>query len=110
MKEPESINVLFDNYERLCVKGGLLRTDGKIIAASVGEKYNGGAIIHVEKAERSIRGAYTTINKLLLENEFSDCVYVNREEDMGIEGMRQAKMSYNPVFLLEKYRGRWIHD
>ncbi len=110
VKEPESINVLFDNYERLCVKGGLLRTDGKIIAVSVGEKYNGGAIIHVEKAERSIRGAYTTINKLLLENEFSDCVYVNREEDMGIEGMRQAKMSYNPVFLLEKFRGRWVHD
>lgn len=110
VKEPQSINTLFDNYFALDAQGGLLRTDGKIIAVSVGEKYNGGAIIHVEKADRDIRGAYTAINKLLLENEFSDCIYVNREEDMGIEGLRKAKMSYHPAFLLEKYRGRWIHD
>lgn len=110
VKEPDSVNALFDNYRKLCVKGGLIRIDGKIAAVSVGEKYNGGAIIHLEKAERDIRGAYTAINKLLLENEFSDCVYVNREEDMGIEGLRKAKMSYRPAFLLEKYRGRWVHD
>lgn len=110
INEPKSINTLFDNYEKLCVRGGLIRIDGKIAAVSVGEKYNGGAIIHVEKAERDIRGAYTAINKLLLENEFSDCVYVNREEDMGIEGLRKAKLSYHPAFMLEKFRGRWIHD
>lgn len=108
--EPQAVNILFDNYNRLYVKGGLLRIDGKIAAVGVGEKYNGGAIIHVEKAERDIRGAYTAINKLLLENEFSDCIYVNREEDMGIEGLRKAKMSYRPAFMLEKYRGRWVHD
>lgn len=59
--------------------------------------------MHVEKANPEIRGLYTAINKLFLENEFPDVEFVNREEDLGLEGLRQAKLSYKPIKLVEKY-------
>jgi hypothetical protein len=46
------------------------------------------------------------INNLFVKNEFADLTWVNREEDMGLEGLRRAKLSYNPAYLIEKYVGR----
>ncbi|MCH5187646.1 MAG: DUF2156 domain-containing protein, partial [Oscillospiraceae bacterium] len=48
-------------------------------------------------------GAYQMINKLFCENEWRDYPFINREEDMGIEGLRRAKESYHPIFLVKKY-------
>ena len=59
--------------------------------------------IHIEKANPDIRGIYSAVNKLFLENEFPDVEYVNREDDLGIEGLRKAKLSYKPLKLVEKY-------
>lgn len=61
------------------------------------------AYIHVEKANPNIRGLYAFINQQFLVNCFSDAEWVNREDDMGLEGLRQAKLSYNPVKLVKKY-------
>lgn len=62
------------------------------------------AVIHIEKADSQYRGIYQAINQQVLEHCFSHCVWVNREEDLGIEGLRKAKLSYQPAFLLEKFR------
>ncbi len=103
--EKEAMTMLFENYEKLNVVGGYILCDGQVAAVSVGEKFHGNALIHIEKANTKYRGIYPAINKLFLENEFSDCNYVNREEDLGLEGLRKAKLSYYPEFMIEKYTG-----
>ncbi len=104
--ECEAVKVIFDNFEKLNVVGGYIICEGNIAAVTVGEKFHGDALIHIEKADTDYRGIYAAINKLFLEHEFADCTYVNREEDMGIEGLRKAKLSYGPEFLIEKYTAR----
>lgn len=61
------------------------------------------AYIHVEKANPDIRGLYAFINREFLKNCFNEAEYVNREDDMGLEGLRKAKLSYNPIELIKKY-------
>jgi len=61
------------------------------------------ALIHVEKGNPNIRGVYQIINQEFCRNRWSNMKYINREEDMGIDGLRQAKESYHPVKLVEKY-------
>lgn len=86
-----------DHFEELELKAGILLVDGTPIAYSIGEVMcDDTALIHIEKADRSFDGAYAMINKLFA-GEFADCTYINREEDMGIPGLRKAKTSYHPV-------------
>ena len=78
--------------------------DEKLTAFSIGEQFKDDmAIIHIEKADPDVQGAYPMINREFARAEWSEVEYINREEDMGIEGLRKAKLSYNPVFLIEKY-------
>jgi hypothetical protein len=58
--------------------------------------------VHIEKAFSEVRGAYPLINQQFLEHEVADYKYVNREDDTGEEGLRKAKLSYKPVFMVEK--------
>ena len=88
----------------LNLRCGLLYIDGSLEAFSIGEKFDDNmAIIHIEKANPDLQGSYALINREFVRHEWSDVKYINREEDMGIEGLRKAKLSYNPVCLLEKY-------
>ena len=59
-------------------------------------------VVHIEKAYADVRGAYPLINQQFLEHEVADYTYVNREDDTGDEGLRKAKLSYHPVFMVEK--------
>lgn len=80
--------------------------DGKLEAFTMGS-YNDMlkmAVIHIEKANPEIRGLYTFINQQFLIHEYEDAVLVNREDDVGLETLRQAKMSYAPIGLAKKYR------
>jgi len=87
----------------LGLTGGLIRANGKVVAFTLGEKAGGNAFnIHIEKAYADIQGAYPMINQQFVENELMDYAYVNREEDVGSEGLRKAKLSYYPEILLEK--------
>ncbi len=96
-----------NHWNELDFIGGIVRIDGKIIAFSFGEVINEKmVVIHIEKADSSIHGAYQIINQQLLKNSFSKYEYANREEDLGIEGLRKAKMSYNPAFLVDKYEAK----
>lgn len=98
------INDALQNFEALGLGGGLLRNEGEIIAFSFGEELDSKmALIHIEKANIVFNGAYQAINQALLKHKFAHLCYVNREEDLGIEGLRKAKLSYQPSFLLEKY-------
>jgi len=92
------------NYETLGVKGAIIYVDGKPEAFSVGEMQNDNtAVIHIEKANSSVNGLYTFINQQFCTNEWSSCEFINREQDLGIEGLRKAKLSYNPAALVNKY-------
>lgn len=84
--------------------GGIIRDEGKIIALTLGEQSGDDMfIIHFEKAFSHIEGAYQMINQQFIINELAEnFVYVNREEDMGVEGLRKAKESYHPAFMAEK--------
>ncbi|WP_104722086.1 DUF2156 domain-containing protein [Helicobacter mesocricetorum] len=91
-------------FSLLSFKGGIIRVNGKIIAFSFGEPLNEDTIvIHIEKADIQYQGAYQVINREFLAREWQSYTYVNREEDLGIEGLRKAKQSYQPLFLQKKF-------
>lgn len=91
------------HFEELGVVGGALRTGGKIIAFTIGEAVtNDTLVVHIEKAYASIQGAYPMINQQFVQHCGTEYLYINREEDAGSEGLRKAKLSYRPEFLIEK--------
>ena len=100
-----AVEKVFKNYPKLTeTKVGGIYIDNNLEAFTFGELLNPDTVVvHVEKANPEIRGLYTAINKLFLENEFPDVEFVNREEDLGLDGLRQAKLSYKPIKLVEKY-------
>ena len=117
-QESCSVKSALDNFEALGLKGGLLRVDGKIAAFTIGEKINSDTfLVHIEKAFAHITGAYPAISQMFLQHQMKNpytpgaelnpddigFVYVNREDDTGDENLRNAKMQYHPVFLIEKY-------
>lgn len=102
--EMNAIREAFVNFTRLDLRGGAIRVNGKIKAFGFGKKINDEvAVLHVEKADADIRGLYTAINKECAEYIWQDVTYLNREEDMGLEGLRRAKESYHPVLMVKKY-------
>ena len=73
------------------------------MAFSIGEEVcEDTFVVHIEKAYAEVEGAYTMINQQFVTHECEKYQYINREEDMGAEGLRKAKLSYRPVFLVEK--------
>ena len=103
--ELEGIKYVLNNCQMLKMRMGGVFIDGKLEAFSIGsysdeEKT---AYIHVEKANPEIRGLYPFINREFLRQGFEDAELVNREDDMGLEGLRKAKLSYHPVKLVKKY-------
>lgn len=95
---------LLNNYETLGCKGGLIKVNGRFEAFTVGEMLNEDtAVIHIEKANTGINGLYTFVNQQFCENEWSGVNFINREQDLGVEGIRKAKLSYKPVKMIDKY-------
>lgn len=90
-------------FEELELIGGLIRLDGEMIAFTIGEPIcEDTFVVHIEKAFAEIQGAYPMINQQFVEHACMDYKYINREEDTGAEGLRKAKRSYRPVFMVEK--------
>ena len=91
------------HFEELGLQGGLIRIDNEVVAFALGEPIcEDTFVVHIEKAFADIQGAYPMINQQFAEHECSNYQYINREEDTGAEGLRKAKLSYRPVFLVEK--------
>ena len=90
-------------FEELELTGGVLRIDGEVVAFTIGEPICADTfVVHFEKAFAEVEGAYTMINQQFVQHECMDYQYINREEDTGAEGLRKAKLSYRPVFMVEK--------
>lgn len=86
------------------VRGGVVRVDGNIIAFTIGCEISPDVFdVNFEKALVEFDGAYAMINQQFVLNQLGGYRYINREEDMGLEGLRKAKLSYKPEILLEKY-------
>ena len=94
----------FENFSALGLRGGLLRVDGRVVAYTMGLPLNSDTfIVHIEKAFSDVAGAYPMINREFAAYNCADFKYVNREDDVGDEGLRRAKLSYKPAILLEKF-------
>ena len=105
--EHAAIDRAFSHFDELGLEGGALYAGGKLIAFTIGEKISSDTFdIHFEKAYADIQGAYPMINRefvRLVLSRHPEIVYINREDDMGHENLRRAKLSYDPAFLVEKF-------
>lgn len=103
-EEFQAVKTAFDNFEELGFVGGLIRVGNEVVAYCMGEAQMNGKcfVTHFEKAYAHITGAYPIINQEFTKNCLSSFEYVNREEDLGLEGLRRAKQSYYPEIFLEK--------
>lgn len=102
--ELESIDEVLPMYKILGLKCMAVYVDGNIVGFTIGEKVNRNmAVIHVEKGDFKYNGIYAFINKTFAERYLNDVKYINRQEDLGLKGLRKAKRSYNPVKLERKF-------
>jgi len=99
----KTIEVL-NNYEAYGMPGGLLRVNGSVAAFSIGEVLRNILYVHVEKADLRYKGVFQVINNEFARFFSSDGIeFINREEDVGDEGLRISKNSYHPCEIIEKY-------
>ncbi len=104
MMEERAMRNVFENIEDGGYQGGVIYIDGKIEALSVGSLMTDDmAVVHIEKGNTDYRGIYQAINTEFCKHLPEHITRVNREEDMGLPGLRKAKLSYKPIKLLDKY-------
>lgn len=103
-RENCAVRRMLGNFFDLELKGGAIRMDGKVVAFTMGEPLNQDTyVVHVEKAFTEIRGLYQAINNEFVKAFCGNYIYINREDDAGDEGLRKAKLSYNPIKMGEKF-------
>lgn len=102
--ECRSMTAALQHMDELDIQGGVLWVDGHIVAFTYGAPINAETFdTCVEKADAGVAGAYAMINYEFANHVPSQFLYLNREEDLGLEGLRKSKLSYQPFRLLEKY-------
>lgn len=98
------MQTVLENMDALDIQGGVLFAEGRIVAFTYGSPINPTTFdTCVEKANADVEGAYSMINYEFANSLPDTYLYINREEDLGLEGLRKAKLSYNPDTILEKY-------
>jgi hypothetical protein len=109
MEEREAVKEALTHFQDLGLTGGAIYIEGRLEAFTVGERLNDDTVvIHLEKANPEVRGLYAAINQAFLEHAWQDIPWVNREQDLGEPGLRQAKLSYHPHHLEEKFTLRLV--
>jgi hypothetical protein len=99
--EKQVMETIFSNWDALGMIGGSIFVDGRMVAFTYGSAVTTDTLdVCVEKADRHVEGAFAIINQQFAEHLPEQYIYLNREEDMGIPGLRQAKLSYHPEILL----------
>ncbi|MDD6269496.1 MAG: phosphatidylglycerol lysyltransferase domain-containing protein [Oscillospiraceae bacterium] len=102
--EQFAIHTYFSNFEELQLKGGVLRVNGELAGFSIGERLTDDMFVtHIEKADIKYKGVYTALMQAFTAEFAAGYRYINREEDLGIEGLRKAKRACQPAFMLKKY-------
>jgi len=106
-RECRALNNILDDFFALGLDGGLIRAGEEVVAFSAGDKLtNDTYLVHLEKAYTEFHGAYAMINQQFAEHCAADYLYIDREDDEGNEGLRKAKLSYNPVMQIEKFAAK----
>ena len=96
---------VLDNLELYDQLGGILYVRGSVVGVSLGEIVGDTLYVHTEKADVAYNGSYPMLmNQFARRYADEGVVYINREEDDGVEGLRDSKTSYHPVALLDKYK------
>jgi len=113
--EQQAMRRAFANMEALGLEGLALVENGRVIAMTMGSRLSPTTFdIHFEKALEEVDGAYPAINQAFaqhLREKYPDLQFLNREDDMGLPGLRKAKLSYNPHHLVTKFWARlWEED
>lgn len=101
--ERHALLFAMNHFDEIGLRGGVLFVDDEIVAFTFGFPINHNTFgVHFEKADIRYTGAFTAINQMFARDIPAEFEYVNREEDLGIEGLRKAKLSYNPAFMITK--------
>jgi len=104
LEEKQAIDLIFDHWDELNLKGACIAVLGQIEAFTIGEDMNSKlAAIHIEKANATISGLYSAINQMFLAETWQDKLYVNRAEDLGLPNLRRTKLDYGPWHIAMKY-------
>ena len=99
-----AVESAFKNFFELGLRGAVLKAGGRIVAYTIGSAVTDDTfVVHIEKAFADVQGAYPMINREFVRSLPENYIYINREDDMGIEGLRKSKLSYYPDILLEVY-------
>lgn len=107
LEEKVAINRALDNFNYFDLLGGIIMVDSQIIALTIAEKINEEIVdVHFEKALTDYKGIYTVINNEFAKRKLNSFKYINREEDLGLEGLRKSKRSYHPCKILKRYEAR----
>jgi hypothetical protein len=103
--EWDAVKEILGSYESLDVQGGVVTIENKVMAFTIGQMLNDDtAVVHIEKADPEIPGLYPVINQQFCENNWKNVRYINREQDLGMPGLREAKLSYYPDHMVKKFR------
>jgi len=104
LTEKEALEEILRNFEFLGVTGGMFKAGGKVEAVTLGEALNPETfVVHVEKANGALIGIYQAITQAFCAAAAAPYTYVNREQDLGLAGLRKAKESYHPCAMEKKY-------
>lgn len=106
MYENDHTREVLEDFAAYGCTGYALHVGGEIAAFCIGEVMGDTLIVHIEKGKREYKGAFQMINCLFAKTELERCgiQYINREDDVGDEGLRRAKQSYFPEYMLKKFR------
>ena len=112
--EGVALRQAMEHYQALGLEGGLIRVHGEVVAFTMGDLLNSDTYdVHFEKAYGELQGAYAMINREFarwVRGRHPNVRYLNREDDMGVEGLRKAKESYYPDQMVEKHTAMWKRE
>ena len=114
LMESIAISRAFQNYDALGMDGIMMKDGGEVLAVTMGSRMSNDTFdIHFEKAKEDVDGAYTVVNQEFaryLRMKYPNAAFLDREDDMGLEGLRKAKLSYNPHHMIEKHWANLLED
>ena len=101
--ERDAIFALLESPDLWGMEGGMLMVEEQPVGFSIGERQGDTLFVHIEKADRAYKGVYQMLTNQYARAFAKDLQFINREDDMGDEGLRKAKLAYHPCALLKKH-------
>lgn len=103
-RERDAVRTMCRHYTVFGLRGGAIRVDGRICAICIGQRLTADTLVmHVLKAFPDMPGLYQVMHNEFLAREARGYAFVNMEQDLGLEGLRKAKLSYHPVKMVNKF-------